>query len=66
MTKNVIKETTKEIEKSDNNDFLKRRERFEKGLLALQEEAKLELYAANIVLPNQEVAPVIKIMDIKK
>jgi len=46
-------------------DFLKRKERFEKDLLGLYKKYSVEMYAANAVLPNQEVLPMIKIIDRK-
>lgn len=70
MTKNKkgieIDTSGQGVETKDDSDFLKRRESFEKSLLELQKKESMELYAANIVLPNHEVAPVIKIMDTKK
>ena len=44
-------------------DFTKRSKEFNKGFLLLQQKYKVAIYAANVVLKNGEVAPLVRIAD---
>jgi len=60
MNKKEIKVDLAEVKKAK---FIEKQEKFEKKLNDLQDEYELFLYPANVVLPNQEVRPMIKIME---
>jgi len=60
MNKKEIKVDLAEVKKAK---FIEKQEKFEKKLNDLQDEYGLFLYPANVVLPNQEVRPMIKIME---
>lgn len=55
-----------EVKIIDENDFMERQQKFEKKLIKLQEEFNIGIYAANVMLQNQEVQPMIKMVDTKK
>jgi len=43
--------------------FAERNEAMNKDIQLLQEKHKINIYAANVVMPNQEVIPVIRVSD---
>lgn len=48
---------------SEKATFEERRGMLEERLLKMQEELKISLYAANIMMPNGEIQPMIKMAD---
>jgi len=57
---NMDKETIKDV-----NSFKYRKENFAKEFVELTKKYSIELYAANVLLPNYEVLPQIKFLDTK-
>ena len=49
----------------EKTNFEKRKDAYQKELEQLQEKLQISLYAANVVFPNGEVFPVIKMTDLR-
>ena len=63
-TEEKVKEANEKAEEA-KKEFADKVAKFQEGIKKLQDEHNLEMYAANIVFQNGEVAPVIRIKEIK-